>query len=81
MALALNHFSIRTTDLDATGRFYAQVLYLTIGPRPALPFPGLWVYRGDPADVGEAVGLIIGMGANGPARLKQYPGDADVSLG
>lgn len=79
MALALNHFSIRTTDLDATGRFYAQVLGLTIGPRPAFPFPGLWMYRGDHADVGNAVVHIIGMDANDPEGLKQYLGDRDVS--
>lgn len=79
MALALNHFSIRTTDLGATGRFYAQVLGLSVGPRPAFPFPGLWMYRGDHADVGNAVVHIIGMDANDPEGLKQYLGDRDVS--
>ena len=34
MALSLNHFSIRTTDLNASRRFYADVLGLTVGPRP-----------------------------------------------
>jgi catechol 2,3-dioxygenase-like lactoylglutathione lyase family enzyme len=79
MALALNHFSIRTIDLEATGRFYAQVLGLTIGPRPPFPFPGLWMYRGDHADVGNAVVHIIGMDPNDPEGLKQYLGDRDVS--
>ena len=34
MALTLNHYSIRTTDIDANRDFYAQVLGLTVGPRP-----------------------------------------------
>ena len=37
MALTLNHFSIRTTDLEASRRFYADILGLSVGPRP--PFP------------------------------------------
>ena len=51
MALTLNHFSVRTPDLDASRRFYADVLGLTVGPRPPFPFPGLWMYRGDHGDV------------------------------
>ena len=54
MALTLNHYSIRTTDLEASRRFYADVLGLTVGPRPDFPFPGLWMYRGDHADVANA---------------------------
>ena len=49
MALALNHYSIRTTDLDACRAFYENVLGLTVGPRPEFPFPGLWMYAGDQA--------------------------------
>ena len=39
MALSLNHFSIRTVDLDACERFYCGLLGLTKGPRPPFPFP------------------------------------------
>ncbi|NBY16471.1 MAG: glyoxalase, partial [Betaproteobacteria bacterium] len=39
MALTLNHFSIRTMDLDRTRDFYERVLGLTVGPRPDFPFP------------------------------------------
>jgi len=49
MIQSLNHFSIRTTDLDASRRFYEEVLGLRVGPRPAFPFPGLWIYAGDTA--------------------------------
>ena len=79
MTLSLNHFSIRTTDLDATRRFYENVLGLTVGPRPAFPFPGLWMYRGSHDDVANAVVHIIGMDPNDPEGLKRYLGDRDAS--
>lgn len=79
MALTLNHFSIRTLDLEATRAFYEGVLGLTVGPRPPFPFPGLWMYRGDHGDVGNAVVHIIGMDANDPDGLKRYLGDREPS--
>ena len=77
MALTLNHFSIRTTDLDASTRFYADVLGLTVGPRPAFPFPGAWMYRGDHADVANAVVHLIGIDRQSPGGLDGYLGDRD----
>jgi catechol 2,3-dioxygenase-like lactoylglutathione lyase family enzyme len=77
MALTLNHFSIRTTDLDASRRFYADVLGLSVGPRPDFPFPGLWLYLGDHADVANAVVHLIGIDRNDPEGLKKYLGDRD----
>ena len=79
MALSLNHFSIRTTDLDATREFYERVLGLTVGPRPDFPFPGLWMYRGDHGDIANAAVHIIGMDPNDPEGLKKYLGDRDTS--
>ncbi|MBC7484196.1 MAG: VOC family protein [Rhizobacter sp.] len=79
MALTLNHYSIRTTDLEASRRFYADVLGLTVGPRPDFPFPGLWMYRGDHADVANAVVHLIGIDRDDPNGLKKYLGDRDVS--
>jgi len=79
MALTLNHFSIRTLDMETTRRFYVDVLGLTVGPRPHFPFPGIWLYRGDHAEVGNAVVHVIGMDANDPVGLKNYLGDRDVS--
>ena len=79
MALTLNHYSIRTTDLGVTRRFYETLLGLTVGPRPDFPFPGLWMYRGDHADVANAVVHIIGIDRDDPEGLKKYLGDRDVA--
>ena len=79
MTLTLNHISIRTTDLAATRRFYESVLGLTVGPRPDFPFPGLWMYRGDHADVANAVVHLIGMDPNDAQGLKSYLGDRDIA--
>lgn len=78
MSYSLNHFSIRTTDLDATRVFYETVLGLTVGPRPPFPFPGLWLYNGDHANVANAMVHVIGIDKNDPNGLKQYLGDRDV---
>ena len=80
MTLTLNHFSIRTTDLEASRHFYADVLGLSVGPRPDFPFPGLWMYRGDHADVANAAVHLIGIDAKDPNGLKQYLGERDESL-
>ena len=79
MALSLNHFSIRTTDMAATRNFYETVLGLTVGPRPDFPFPGLWMYNGDHAHVANAMVHIIGIDKNNPDGLKQYLGEMDES--
>jgi catechol 2,3-dioxygenase-like lactoylglutathione lyase family enzyme len=77
MALTLNHFSIRTTDLEASRRFYADVLGLSVGPRPDFPFPGLWMYRGDHADLANAVVHLIGIDHQQPQGLDGYLGGRD----
>ena len=77
MALTLNHFSIRTTDLDASRRFYADVLGLSVGPRPDFPFPGLWMYGGDHGEVANAVVHIIGIDPDDAQGLEGYLGGRD----
>jgi len=79
MAMTLNHFSIRTLDLAACQRFYCDVLGLVVGPRPAFPFPGLWLYAGDTTQWSNAVVHIIGIDRSDPAGLKAYLGDRDES--
>jgi catechol 2,3-dioxygenase-like lactoylglutathione lyase family enzyme len=40
----LDHFNIRTRQLDDTVRFYEDVLGLQNGDRPDFSFPGAWMY-------------------------------------
>ncbi|MES2832930.1 MAG: VOC family protein [Pseudomonadota bacterium] len=61
MALVLNHYTIRTIDVDRCRNFYETVLGLINGPRPAFDFPGAWMYRADPSDPNNAVVHIIGV--------------------
>ena len=77
MAISLNHYSIRSSDLPACERFYAGLLGLQVGPLPPFPFPGLWLYAGDTAVFANAAVHIIGFDAANPEGLKQYLGDRD----
>ena len=42
----LDHYSIRTLDVDASRRFYTEVMGFQVGFRPPFDFPGLWLYNG-----------------------------------
>jgi catechol 2,3-dioxygenase-like lactoylglutathione lyase family enzyme len=76
----LAHFSVRTTQLDASKHFYTDVLGFKEGFRPPFKFPGVWLYRGgDEADFG--VVHLIGIDKDDPSGLKDYLGDkAEASL-
>jgi catechol 2,3-dioxygenase-like lactoylglutathione lyase family enzyme len=70
----LAHYSIRTTDLERSCRFYERVLGFKRGYRPPFDFPGAWLYRGgDEADYG--IVHIIGVDADNPEGLTAYLGD------
>lgn len=72
----LGHYSIRTGDLEASRRFYTDILGLAEGFRPPFKFPGVWLYAGgDEADFG--VVHIIGIDPHDPQGLKDYLGDKD----
>lgn len=45
----MNHFTILTDDVDRTVAFYGDIMDLRAGPRPALAFPGAWLYAGEAA--------------------------------
>ncbi|MEY3379675.1 MAG: hypothetical protein RL468_273 [Pseudomonadota bacterium] len=77
MIESLNHFSVRTTDLKATRKFYEDVLGLKVGPRPNFSFPGLWMYAGDMSNPYNAVAHIIGIDPKDPAGLRGYLGERD----
>lgn len=42
----MNHFNVLTDDVEATRRFYVDVIGLDEGERPPLGFPGVWLYAG-----------------------------------
>ncbi len=44
VAVGMNHFTIIARDLTETRDFYCEYLDLTVGYRPALGFPGEWLY-------------------------------------
>ena len=76
----LDHFSIRTTELEACQRFYGDVLGFVEGPRPNFNFPGLWMYNGKPASDRpdrENVGVvhIVGVDPENPEGLLEYLGE------
>jgi catechol 2,3-dioxygenase-like lactoylglutathione lyase family enzyme len=45
--IQLEHYLVLTGDLDLTRNFYRDALGLREGPRPALGFPGYWMYVGE----------------------------------
>jgi catechol 2,3-dioxygenase-like lactoylglutathione lyase family enzyme len=80
----IDHYSIRTLDMDATRKFYTQVMGFNVGPRPPFKFPGFWLYNGEPPkdleSAGENYGMvhIIGIDPNDPAGLIEYLGDVSI---
>jgi catechol 2,3-dioxygenase-like lactoylglutathione lyase family enzyme len=75
----LAHFSVRTSNIEASRRFYVDVMGFKEGFRPPFKFPGLWLYRGgDEIDYG--VVHIIGIDPNDPSGLVEYLGEKDDSV-
>ena len=66
----LDHYSIRTTDLAATERFYTDVMGFEVGPRPNFKFPGVWLYQDK-----VAVVHVVGIDPSDPSGLKEYLGE------
>ena len=77
--LSLNHFSIRSLEIEKTTDFYSRLLGLTVGPRPEFPFPGVWLYNGDDSSWANAVLHLIAIDKNDPNGLKKYLGERDPS--
>lgn len=75
----LDHYSIRTLDIDASRRFYTEVMGFEVGFRPSFDFPGLWLYNGTRHPESYGVVHIIGVDPANPEGLKAYLGDRDIS--
>ena len=55
----MNHFTVLTSDLDATLAFYCDLLGLRSGPRPPFNFPGAWLYSGSQAVLHVVAGRAL----------------------
>jgi catechol 2,3-dioxygenase-like lactoylglutathione lyase family enzyme len=75
----LDHYSIRTLDIEASRRFYTGVMGFEVGFRPPFDFPGLWLYNGARYPESNGVVHIIGVDLMNPEGLKAYLGDRDLS--
>jgi catechol 2,3-dioxygenase-like lactoylglutathione lyase family enzyme len=81
----VDHYSIRTPDLEASRRFYTDVIGLKEGPRPPFNFPGYWLYSGDPPlDLHNAArnyGFVhlMGFDRDNPNSLNDYVGERDAA--
>jgi catechol 2,3-dioxygenase-like lactoylglutathione lyase family enzyme len=74
----LAHYSIRTTDLDKSRKFYTEIMGFREGFRPPFKFPGIWLYNSeDESDYG--IVHIIGIDANDPEGLIAYLGDKSAA--
>ena len=66
MIRRLAHYSVRATDLEISAAFYTQELGLSVGPRPAFGFPGVWLYLArDEARDEQGCVHLIGGGSDG----------------
>ncbi len=74
----LDHYSIRTFDLEASRQFYTEIMGFISGPRPPFNFPGVWLYSGEPTPDSNGVVHIIGIDRDNPEGLKAYLGDKDA---
>jgi catechol 2,3-dioxygenase-like lactoylglutathione lyase family enzyme len=45
---AMEHVLVLSHDIDTTRDFYCDVVGLRVGARPALEFPGYWLYADGP---------------------------------
>lgn len=76
-SLRLQHYNIRTTKVDESIRFYADVLGLQSGYRPVTNRPGAWMY--DKTDI--PVVHISGIDLSNPeamAQLEAHLGKRDL---
>jgi len=75
--VGLEHVLVLTDDIDGTREFYCDVVGLSIGDRPALEFPGYWLYAGATACVHVADRKAYAAHARG-LGLAVPPGDPGI---
>lgn len=72
----LHHCAIRTTHLEPTRAFYADLLGLEVGDRPPLPVPGYWLYGG-----GQPVIHLIEVQPDDEVDVIGEPYSSDMAAG
>jgi catechol 2,3-dioxygenase-like lactoylglutathione lyase family enzyme len=76
----LDHFNIWATDMDATRRFYCDILGLSEGPRPKLSYPGIWLYCGGHPLVHVNIGEVPPTERTGAFDHVAFAGTGDPDL-
>jgi len=71
--IRLAHYAIHTSDLEASRRFYTEVMGFRVGYRPSFPFPGIWLYQHEEQSEFGIV-HIIGLDPDDPKNLEGYRG-------
>ena len=75
----IDHYSVRTTDVEKSCRFYMDVMGFRKGPRPPFQFPGAWLYAESQDDTTNGTLHLVGIDASNPAATAEYLGERDVS--
>jgi catechol 2,3-dioxygenase-like lactoylglutathione lyase family enzyme len=74
----IEHVLVQTTDMEATKRWYVDVLGMRVGPNPDFKFPVCWLYIGD-RDVVHVTEGGANVSANRHAYLGQQSHDVSGS--
>ena len=74
--IRFDHVNLRTANLPAMTEFYCTVLGLRVGPRPAFPFGGAWLYCGEQAVV-HLVEVAEAPKPSGALRLEHFAFSAE----
>lgn len=74
----LDHYSVRTLDLNASLQFYTEIMGFKTGFRPPFDFPGHWLYNEEPYPTSNGVVHLIGIDPDNPEGLRNYLGDRDI---
>ena len=79
---ALDHYALLSSDPERTTRFYTEVVGLSVGFRPELSFPGVWLYAGNEPLVHIIFGKPIATRETGAVDHLAFKatGDVDAAL-
>ena len=72
--MKLNHVLVRASDLDATNRFFSEIIGLDKGERPPFPFKGAWFYSEGSPLVHVAEDHEANLGTGGPMAHLAFEG-------